>query len=100
MDSANISPEALQQLQNMSAKDKQELNQFIQGENQKAQIQGVVHSLTDTYAFPSNLSPRSKLTYLLAASASASPARSLPASLIATNSLVYKTALTASWMPT
>ncbi|TKA31083.1 hypothetical protein B0A50_02051 [Salinomyces thailandicus] len=48
MDSANISPETMQQLQNMSVQEKQELNQFIQNENQKAQIQGVIHSLTDT----------------------------------------------------
>lgn len=50
MDSASVSPETMQQLQNMSPQEKQQLNQFIQGENQKAQIQGVVHSLTDTYA--------------------------------------------------
>lgn len=49
MDSASVSPETMQQLQNMSPQEKQQLNQFIQGENQKAQIQGVVHSLTDTY---------------------------------------------------
>ncbi|GAB1733487.1 hypothetical protein KC367_g2724 [Hortaea werneckii] len=48
MDSASVSPETMQQLQNMSPQEKQQLNQFIQGENQKAQIQGVVHSLTDT----------------------------------------------------
>ena len=46
MDSASVSPETMQQLQNMSPQEKQQLNQFIQGENQKAQIQGVVHSLT------------------------------------------------------
>ncbi|KAH9828290.1 mitochondrial import inner membrane translocase subunit TIM8 [Teratosphaeria destructans] len=48
MDSLNISPETAQSLQNMSAKDKQELNQFIVNESQKAQIQSTVHSLTDT----------------------------------------------------
>ncbi|KAF2773514.1 hypothetical protein EJ03DRAFT_323468 [Teratosphaeria nubilosa] len=48
MDNLNISPETAQSLQNMSAKDKQELNQFIVNESQKAQIQSTVHSLTDT----------------------------------------------------
>ena len=49
MDQLNISPETAQSLQSLSAKDKQELNTFVQGESQKAQIQAVVHSLTDTY---------------------------------------------------
>ena len=49
MDQLNVSPEMATSLQSMGASDKQELNQFIQGESQKAQIQAVVHSLTDTY---------------------------------------------------
>ncbi|KAK4501217.1 hypothetical protein PRZ48_007024 [Zasmidium cellare] len=48
MDQLNISPETAQGLQNLSAKDKQELNQFVQNEAQKAQIQSAVHSLTET----------------------------------------------------
>jgi hypothetical protein len=39
MDQLQISPETQQGLQNLSAKDKQELNQFVVGETQKAQIQ-------------------------------------------------------------
>jgi hypothetical protein len=39
MDQLQISPEVQQGLQNLSAKDKQELNQFIVGETQKAQVQ-------------------------------------------------------------
>lgn len=39
MDQLQISPEVQQGLQNLSAKDKQELNQFVVGETQKAQIQ-------------------------------------------------------------
>lgn len=39
MDQLQISPETQQGLQNLSAKDKQELNQFIVGETQKAQVQ-------------------------------------------------------------
>nr|POE68485.1 mitochondrial import inner membrane translocase subunit tim8 [Quercus suber] len=48
MDGLNISPETGAALQNMSAKDKQELNQFIVNESQKAQIQSTIHGLTDT----------------------------------------------------
>ena len=39
MDQLNIGPETAQALGNMSAKDKQELNQFVVNETQKAQIQ-------------------------------------------------------------
>jgi hypothetical protein len=39
MDSSQISPETSAALQNLSAKDTQELNQFVLGESQKAQIQ-------------------------------------------------------------
>lgn len=39
MDQMNISPETGAALQNLSAKDKQELNQFVVNETQKAQIQ-------------------------------------------------------------
>ena len=39
MDAQQISPETQAALQNLSAKDKQELNQFVMGETQKAQIQ-------------------------------------------------------------
>lgn len=39
----NLSPETAQSLQNLSAKDKADLNQFIQQESQKAQIQQTVH---------------------------------------------------------
>lgn len=39
MDQLQISPETQQGLQNLSAKDKQELNQFVIGETQKAQLQ-------------------------------------------------------------
>lgn len=49
MDQMNISPETSQALQNLSARDKQDLNQFIVNETQKAQIQQTIHSLTDTY---------------------------------------------------
>jgi len=47
MDNLNITPETAASLQNLSAKDKQELNQFVLQEGQKAQIQQTVHSLTD-----------------------------------------------------
>ncbi|KAM0699879.1 hypothetical protein Q7P36_000090 [Cladosporium allicinum] len=45
MDQLQISPETQQGLQNLSAKDKQELNQFVVGETQKAQIQSTIHEL-------------------------------------------------------
>ncbi|KAI5365313.1 Putative Tim10-like domain superfamily protein [Septoria linicola] len=48
MDQTSVSPEMASALQNLSAKDRQDLNQFIQGESQKAQIQQTVHGLTDT----------------------------------------------------
>jgi len=48
MDNLNVSSETIQSLNSLSAKDKQELNQFVVNEQQKAQIQGTVHSLTDT----------------------------------------------------
>jgi import inner membrane translocase subunit TIM8 len=54
MDQLQISPEIQQGLQNLSAKDKQELNQFIVGETQKAQVQSstfnsrVVHVCAST----------------------------------------------------
>ncbi|KAK4622199.1 Mitochondrial import inner membrane translocase subunit TIM8 [Fulvia fulva] len=47
MDQLNISPETAQGLQNLSAQDKQQLNQFVINESQKAQIQQTIHSLTD-----------------------------------------------------
>lgn len=49
MDQLNVSPETAQSLQNMSAKDKQELNQFVMNEGQKAQIQSSMqcHMPTD-----------------------------------------------------
>lgn len=52
MDQLNITPESAAALQNMSARDKSELNQFIQNESQKAQIQETIHKLTDVYALP------------------------------------------------
>jgi len=48
MDQLNVSPETADSLKSLSEKDKQELNQFIINESQKAQIQQTVHSLTDT----------------------------------------------------
>lgn len=48
MDQLNVSPETADSLKGLSEKDKQELNQFIINESQKAQIQQTVHSLTDT----------------------------------------------------
>lgn len=42
MDNLNISPETAASLQNMSAKDKSDLNQFIVQETQKANIQQTV----------------------------------------------------------
>lgn len=45
MDQLQISPETQQGLQNLSAKDKQELNQFVVGETQKAQIQSSTSAL-------------------------------------------------------
>ncbi|KAL1582796.1 hypothetical protein WHR41_08325 [Cladosporium halotolerans] len=45
MDQLQISAETQQGLQNLSAKDKQELNQFVVGETQKAQIQSTIHEL-------------------------------------------------------
>ena len=43
MDNLNISPENASALQNLSAKDKSDLNQFVMQETQKAQIQQSVH---------------------------------------------------------
>ncbi|KAK5166257.1 Mitochondrial import inner membrane translocase subunit tim8 [Saxophila tyrrhenica] len=43
----NLSPETASNLQKLSDKDKQDLNQFIMAESQKAQIQQNVHNLTD-----------------------------------------------------
>lgn len=43
MDQLNISPETAQGLQNLSAKDKQELNQFIVNEGQRAQVQSGIN---------------------------------------------------------
>lgn len=65
MDQFNINPDQAEGLQNMSAKDRQDLNQFVMNETQKAQIQAskfssfqdlssnanehpAIHSLTDT----------------------------------------------------
>lgn len=48
MEQLQISPETSQGLQNLSAKDKQELNQFVMNESQKAQIQG---STSTTHPF-------------------------------------------------
>ncbi|KAF2718361.1 hypothetical protein K431DRAFT_275009 [Polychaeton citri CBS 116435] len=48
MDQLNISQETAEGLKNLSPRDRQELNQFIVNETQKAQIQSTVHSLTDT----------------------------------------------------
>lgn len=48
MDQLQISPETSQGLQNLSAKDKQELNQFVMAESQKAQIQGSMFSSPQT----------------------------------------------------
>ncbi|KAK5119956.1 hypothetical protein LTR85_007032 [Meristemomyces frigidus] len=48
MDQLSVSPDTAESLKNLSQKDKQELNQFILNEGQKAQIQATVHSLTDT----------------------------------------------------
>jgi len=48
MDQLSVSPETAESLKSLSPKDKQELNQFIINEGQKAQIQQAVHSLTDT----------------------------------------------------
>ncbi|CAK4030988.1 related to mitochondrial import inner membrane translocase subunit TIM8 [Lecanosticta acicola] len=48
MDQLSISPEAADGLKNLSPADRNELNQFVQNESQRAQIQGTVHSLTDT----------------------------------------------------
>lgn len=42
MDNLSLSPDATGALQNMSAKDKAELNQFVMQETQKAQIQQTV----------------------------------------------------------
>ncbi|KAK3673685.1 Mitochondrial import inner membrane translocase subunit tim8 [Recurvomyces mirabilis] len=43
----SISPEVAEGLKNLSPRDKQELNTFVTQENQKAQIQATIHSLTD-----------------------------------------------------
>nr|OQO21264.1 hypothetical protein B0A51_10253 [Rachicladosporium sp. CCFEE 5018] len=40
-----IDPTTAAALQNLSPKDKQELNTFVQGESQKAQIQHTIHEL-------------------------------------------------------
>ncbi|KAK3066513.1 Mitochondrial import inner membrane translocase subunit tim8 [Teratosphaeriaceae sp. CCFEE 6253] len=58
MDQSALDPQLADGLKNLSARDKsvsaranrprQELNQFIQAEGQKAQIQATIHALTDT----------------------------------------------------
>jgi hypothetical protein len=50
MDQLQISPETQQGLQNLSAKDKQELNQFIVGETQKAQVQSSMSRPSSLYS--------------------------------------------------
>ncbi|WPH00719.1 Mitochondrial import inner membrane translocase subunit tim8 [Acrodontium crateriforme] len=47
MDSLEVSGQTADALRNMSDKDKQELQQFVNNETQKAQIQQTVHNLTD-----------------------------------------------------
>ena len=49
MDQLQISAETQQGLQNLSAKEKQELNQFIVGETQKAQIQSSMSHLPSVH---------------------------------------------------
>ncbi|CAK1365870.1 Mitochondrial import inner membrane translocase subunit TIM8 [Cercospora beticola] len=44
MDNLSINPDLAN---NLSDKDKKDLHQFIQGESQKANIQNMVHDLTD-----------------------------------------------------
>ncbi|TKA46488.1 hypothetical protein B0A54_02320 [Friedmanniomyces endolithicus] len=48
MDQSALEPQMVEGLKNLSAKDKQDLNTFIQAESQKAQIQSTIHGLTDT----------------------------------------------------
>ena len=48
MDNLSISPDATNALQNLSAKDKQELNTFVQQETQKAQIQQTVCQISSS----------------------------------------------------
>ena len=50
MDSLSVNTEIADGLKNMSARDKQELNQFVVGEQQKAQIQSSEAFLIDTIA--------------------------------------------------
>ncbi|EGP84934.1 unnamed protein product [Zymoseptoria tritici ST99CH_1A5] len=47
MDELNLSAEAAEGLKNLSVRDRQELQQFVAQETQKAQIQSAVHMLTD-----------------------------------------------------
>lgn len=49
MDSLQVSDQVADGLRNMSDKDKVELQQFVNNETQKAQIQQTVHNLTDMY---------------------------------------------------
>lgn len=52
MDQLQISPETQQGLQNLSPRDKQELNQFVVGETQKAQIQSSMRNPTLQASYP------------------------------------------------
>ena len=58
MDQLSIGPDTQQALQSLSDRDKQELNQFIVGESQKAQIQSSIATKTtrgggcSTHVFP------------------------------------------------
>lgn len=59
---ASSSPELSAALNNVSAQDKQQLNQFVQNETQKASIQANIHYLTGewkhTPPFPQNETPK------------------------------------------
>lgn len=100
MDQLSVGPETAEQLKNLSQKDKQELNQFIMNEGQKAQIQATVHSLTDTYAICPYALGELALTKTSDASANVLRARYPPASLTAPKSHACRTASTATWTPT
>jgi len=90
MDQLQISPETQQGLQNLSAKDKQELNQFIVGETQKAQVQSSMSRLPSLQvcAFTRLAHACMSLTYsranaILQPSTSSTPSASRSASLAA-----------------
>ena len=98
MDQLNISPETAQGLQNLSAQDKQQLNQFVVNESQKAQIQQSRYPNSIILPNGSLTSSQQSTASQTSASANASHRKSPPAPSTAARNLACATAWIGSWM--